>query len=173
MSVRPEKKAIVDGVRTALQEAPFTFLADYQGLNVEQLSDLRRQLSESDASMYVVKNRLLRQAAVDTDWPELKDLNGPTAMISGSGEITAVAKLLAQFKKENELPTLKGGWMQTASLSAGAIEELAKIPPREIMLGKLVGTIAAPMSQMVGVMRQKVLTLLYVLKAVEEKKGNA
>ena len=87
------------------------------------------------------------------------------------GDVTVVAKLLTKFIKDNERPALKGGRFGTEALSATDIEDMATIPSREVLLGKLVGTIAAPLSQVVGVLNQKVSSLLYVLKAVEEKKS--
>ncbi len=84
-----------------------------------------------------------------------------------------VAKILQGFIKEHSLPMLKGGRLGTTGLSASDIELMAKLPARKILLGMLVGTIAAPMSQLAGVFRQKLASIVYVLKAVEQKKSAA
>ena len=171
MSVRPEKTSIVSEIHDELERSSFVFLADYQGLSVAQLTDLRGRLRESETRVNVVKNTLLCRAAEDIGWTDLNGQDGPTMIISGPGDVTVVAKLLTKFIKDNERPALKGGRFGTEALSATDIEDMATIPSREVLLGKLVGTIAAPLSQVVGVLNQKVSSLLYVLKAVEEKKS--
>ena len=83
------------------------------------------------------------------------------------------AKTLSDFIKQHQLPTVKMGVLRGAILSKEDVETLAKLPSREQLLGTLVGTVAAPLTQMVGVLNQKVSSLLYVLKAIEEKKSAA
>ena len=100
-------------------------------------------------------------------------LQGPTGLVTGTGDATVVAKVLATFKKANELPEMKGGFLNDQMLTGSDVEAMAKIPPREILLSQLVGTVQAPMTSLVGVMNAKVSSLLYVLSAIEDKKKNA
>jgi large subunit ribosomal protein L10 len=100
-------------------------------------------------------------------------LQGPTGVITGTGDVTVVAKALTTFKKAEGLPGMKGGVLNDQTLTGGDIEAMAKIPPREILLSQLVGTVQAPMTSLVGVMNAKVSSLLYVLSAIEDKKKNA
>ena len=172
--MRTEKTAIVDEVKGCLQEADYALLVDYQGLTVEAISDLRTRMDEHRSRVIVVKNSFLKHAMEEKAVTELDDiLKGPTAVITGNGDITQVAKALAQFVKENEVLDVKGGTLGPDRLSASDIDVMAKIPPREVLLGGLVGTVAAPMTGLAGVLKQKLSTLMYVLKAVEEKKSNA
>ena len=171
MSVRAEKKSMIADIRTQIERADYVFLADFTGLSVERMTDLRGRLRPAGARMQVVSNAFLRLAAGETGWADLTGLTGPTAMICGTGEVTRAAKLVEQFGREFEKLALKGGRMKTRSLSADDIQQMARIPPREVLLGRLVGTLAAPMYMLVGVMSQKVSSVLYVLKAIEEKKG--
>ena len=170
--MRPEKQAIVGEIRDNLSSADYALLVDYAGMTVEQGADLRGRLAQHETRLQVVKNSLLGFVAKELGHSFDKDmLQGPTAMVFGSGDIAAVAKTLTKFIKENERVTVKGGSLGYSLLSAQDVEALAKMPSREVLLGMLVGTVAAPMSGMVGVLSSKLRSLLYVLRAVEEKKA--
>jgi large subunit ribosomal protein L10 len=162
-------------VRDRLAGAAFTILADCRGMNVQSMSDLRKRLGEHNSRLMVVRNSFLDRAARDAGWGDTSALlKGPTAMITGDGDVTQVAKLLREIVKSTKMPLVKGGEFSGQILSDADVEALATIPPREILLGHLVGTIAAPMSSLVGVMQQKLASIVYALKAVAEKKsGNA
>lgn len=171
--VRPEKKTIVEEIRGRLERSEFVFLTNYRGLTVEQLTDLRGRLRRAESRVYVVKNAFLKRAADELGWDDVSGfVDGPMAMITGCGDVTKAAKLLRKFINENELPVLKGGRLGENLLSFGDIKEIAEIPSREAMLGRLMGTVSSPLTRLAGVMAQKLLSLLYALKAVErEKKG--
>jgi len=172
--MRPEKESIVNEIKESLSASGFVYLADYRGLSVQKLAELRKELAGADAQMHIYKNRYLGVAMGEERRSELAgSLIGPTGTFTGSGDPTAVAKILVKFKKENKLPVLKGGSLEDKVLTGSDIEALAKIPPREILLSQLVGTVQAPMSALVGVMTAKVSSLLYVLNAIEDKKKNA
>lgn len=172
--MRPEKESIVNEIKESLNAAEFVYLADYQGLSVKKLAELRKSLAEAEAELHVYKNRYLGVAMGDERRSALAgSLKGPTGVFTGTGDPTAVAKILVKFNKENKLPVLKGGVLENKILTDSEIEALAKIPPREVLLSQFVGTVQAPMSSLVGVMTQKVSSLLYVLNAIEDKKKNA
>lgn len=172
--MRPEKNTMVEEVRQKVEGKVFVILADYQGLSVQQSSDLRARLRGADAQYTVVKNRLLNRVVQDSDLASLGDgLKGPTAVVSGDGDVVETAKILKAFIKETKKPVIKLGSFSGAILSADDIEKLASMPPRAELLARAVGTIAAPMTQLVGVMNQKVSSLLYVLQAVKDKKEQA
>lgn len=171
---RSEKKAVVEELRGQLSDSLFVILTDYKGLNVSKTGLLRDQLAPLDAKYHVVKNRMLAEATKGTDYEDMsRELEGPTAMVCGSGDVVATAKTLRDFIKENNLPLIKMGSMQGVLLSQDDVIKLAALPSREQLLAQVVGTIAAPMTGLVGVLNQKVLSLLYVLKAVQEKKEAA
>jgi large subunit ribosomal protein L10 len=170
--MRPEKTAIAEDIRNRLASSEFVVLADYQGLTVEKSQDLRSKLREHDARMLVTKRRLLAHAARELSMKELAEAvpTGSLSMVYGSGDVVAVSKILKTFIKQNDLPVIKLGTLNGELLSAGDIDQLAGMPGRQEMLGIVVGTIAAPLSQMVGVLHQKLASLVYVLKAVQDKK---
>lgn len=167
--MRPEKESIVNEICGRLESSDYVFLVDYRGLTVEQLENLRSRLQQPDACFQVVKNAFLKCAVKDDEISVF--LEGPTAMIFGGSNITQVAKALKNFKVENNLPIVKGGKLGDRLLSPDDIVEMAGIPSRDVLFGKLAWTICAPMTQLVGVMKQKVLSLLYVLQAIKKVKA--
>ena len=172
--MRPEKISIVNEIAGMVSRSEYVLLADYSGMRVKHFTLLREMLARTGAELHVVKNTYLGVAL----GAERRDrvapfLEGRTAMVTGAGDVTEVAKTLAQFIKENKLLVLKGGSLNTLVLSGGDIEAMAQVPPRDTLLAQLVGTVQAPMTQLVGVMNAKVSSLLYVLTAIEEKKKNA
>jgi len=170
--MRLEKKAMVKEIRDVLEGKNYAFLANFKGMKVEQINSLRKQFAQMKTRLLVVKNSFFKRASEELGWTDVsKFMDGPTAVIAGTGDVSKVSKLLKGFKKENGLLTVKGGRLGERMISASDIDEIANIPSIEVMRAKLVGTIAAPMTQLVGVMRQKVCSLLYVLKAVEQKKA--
>ncbi len=172
--VRPETVAIQREILSRLEQSEFALLVDYRGLTVEQIADFRRRLRGNKASFHVAKNSFLNRAVGALQWEAADDaLAGPTAMIVGSGEIADVSKTLRDFARESKKATVKGGWMSGKALSAADIVSLADIPSREILYAMLAGTLAAPMSRLAGVFRQKTASLLYVLKAAETKKSES
>jgi len=160
-------------METAVHEwldAEYTLLVDYRGLSVKDMADFRGQLRATGASCRVVKNRILGRVGAAKGWSETDEmLVGPTAIITG-GDIVSVSQTLKTFAKTAGLPAAKGGILGDRMLSAADVAALAEIPSRHALYGMLVGTLAAPMSNLVGVMNQKLSSLLYVLRAVEEKK---
>lgn len=170
--IRAEKLAIRDEVRETLENSLFLLMVDHKGLSVEEMQALRSELRQLDSSMMVTKNSFAGHAADALGWDGLQALlQGTTALITGTGEVTQVSKRVADFAKKNQRPSFKGGWLGQQVLSADDVEAMARIPSRDVLLGQAVGTVAAPLTQFVGVLNQKLLSLLYVLKAVEEKKA--
>lgn len=171
--MRPEKESIISEVRSKVSDSVFVIIADYQGLSVEKTDVLRQRLLKADARIQVVKNRILGHIVADAGLGAMRDqLAGPSAMVYGKGDVSQAAKILKEFIKENEKPVIKVGALEGAILTAKDVEELASLPSRETLLSMMVGTLAAPMSQLVGVFSQKASSLLYVLKAAAEKKGD-
>jgi large subunit ribosomal protein L10 len=167
-NLRPEKVAMYNEVQEEVSGALYMILADCTGMSMPQTLALKKELSGAEAKLKVVKNRMLSLICED-----LGKVTGPTAMISGSGDVVEVAKIIKKFATENKKPELKGGLVEGTVLSAADAEKLASMPGKKELQAKLVGTLAAPMTQLVGVMDQKVCSLLYVLNAVREKKETA
>ncbi len=169
--MRPEKTSIAKEIKSRIDGKGFVILTDYRGLDVPRSNELRNRLRAVDSEFSVVKNRLMRHVTEDAGYGMLNEgLRGPTALVAGDGDVVEAAKVLKAFIRETDKPVIKMGAMEGVRLSAADIEHLAGLPPKPILQGQLVGTLAAPMTQLAGVLHQKLCTLLYVLKAVEEKK---
>lgn len=173
-AIRPEKKAIVNELRASLADAAFVMLADYRGLKVQPLQELRRQLTRLGAKLHIVKNSFLKLALAAERREQLGDvLTTPTAVIVGSGDLVRAAKVLESFQQEQRVLSFKRGFWDGRTLSSEEFSRLLKLPPRPVLLSLLLGTMASPMAHLVGVFNQKLASLVYVLKAVQEKKTGA
>lgn len=172
--MRLEKQSMIHELRRKLTESSFVILTDYKGVNVAKMNDLRDRLRAVKAHLQVVQNRMFQRLAKELNYSGFEErLRGPSAMVFGAGDVVAAAKVLKDFIKENEMPALKVGVMQGVFLSKQDIERLATLPSREQLLAQLVGTLAAPLRQVVGVMHQRLASLVYVLKAYQDNKQKA
>lgn len=167
-NLRPEKVAMFNEVQENVSGALYMLLADCNGMSMPETTEFKKQLGDVDARMKVVKNRMINLIYKDLD-----RVTGPSTMIFGAGDVVEVAKVLKKFSSKSQRPAIKGGVLEGTVLSAEDVVDLAKLPGKKELQAMLVGTLAAPMTQTVGVMNQKVCSLLYVLNAVREKKEQA
>jgi large subunit ribosomal protein L10 len=175
---RSEKVAVVDEVRERLDATSAALLTEYRGLDVTAISDLRRALRAAGGEYKIYKNTLVRFAARDLGL-ELEDLlTGPTAIAfitekpDGSpGDAVDVAKALRDFAKVNPNLVVKGGVLGTKPLTADEAKALADVEPREVLLAKLAGAMAAPMVQLAGLLEALPRNFAYGLKALIDQQG--
>lgn len=170
--IRPEKDSVVREIGSRVAAARFVFLVDYTGMNSTRTVEMRRRMRKCGARYQVVPNRLFRQAnkgGIDYG-PQLA---GPTAMIVGEGDVVETAKVLTGFVKEFDKPVLKGGALEGRIISAAQVKALASLPAKPVLQAMMLGTLQAPMRNLVGVFSQKLASLVYVLKAAQEKKEKA
>lgn len=167
-SVKPMKASMLSELQDRVSGALYMILTDYTGMDMPTTDALKSSLREQDAAYNVVNNRLAKRV-LSVDGVE-NMLKGQTAMICGSGDVVEVAKIIKKFTKDTSTSEFKGGILEGKLLSADEVGQLAALPPKQVLQGMLVGTLAAPMTQVVGVMSQKVSSLLYVLNAVADKK---
>ena len=175
---RPDKVAVVDDVRERLESTSAALLTEYRGLDVGAISDLRRALRNAGGEYKIYKNTLVRFAARDLGL-ELEDLlTGPTAIAfitekpdGTPGDAVDVAKALRDFAKGNPNLVVKGGVLGTKPLSADEAKALADVEPREVLLARLAGAIAAPMVQFAGLLEALPRNFAYGLKALIDQQG--
>jgi large subunit ribosomal protein L10 len=151
--LKTDKERIVAELVDDLGSAETLIVADYRGLTNKQLEALRDQLIPLGARFRIVKNTLTRRAAEEAGADALLVmLEGPTAIafIESSGDPAAVAKALAGTAKESNVLVLRGGILEGKQLSAAEIEQLATLPPVDILRGQLVGAIVAPLNALLG-----------------------
>jgi large subunit ribosomal protein L10 len=147
-------------------------VADYRGLKVAEMQTVRRSLRANGVQLHIAKNRLLKIAADEAGRPELKPmLEGPTALASTTGEEVALAKALQDaFRPYSRVVTIRGGLLGTRAIDGRSLERMASLPSREVLLARLAGGMAAPLSGMAGVLAANLRNLVGVLNAVAEKK---
>ncbi len=168
---RPEKVAVVDEVRAKFEAADAAVLTEYRGLNVAATAQLRSALRAAGGEYKVYKNTLVRFAARDLGL-EIDDLlTGPTAIAFVQGDPVTVAKALRDFAKVNPALVIKGGLLGDQTLTEEGVRALADVEPREVLLAKFAGLLAAPMQQFAGLLAALPRDFAYGLKALIDQGG--
>lgn len=172
--MRTEKISILDEVIERVKASDFCFVLNYGGLKVTQLTALRQELAKRNSRAMVVKNTYLGKIAKDLGWADISALlSGPTAMITGNGDVTEIAKALVEFVKKNEKASIKGASFDASVLNAADVEALSKLPSKDTMRATLLALMSTPATSFVRVLNAPLLNTLYALKAYEEKKGGS
>lgn len=149
------KKPIVEEISANIKDAQSVVLVDYRGLTVEQDTNLRKQLREAGITYKVYKNTMMNFAFKGTDFESLTSyLEGPSAIAISTTDATAPARVLCKFAKEADKLEIKGGVVEGIAYDAKGIAEVAKIPSREELLSKLLGSIQSPIANFARVMNQ-------------------
>ena len=172
---RPEKVAVVDEVRSRLSSSSAALLTEYRGLNVKDLATLRAAVRDAGGEYKIYKNTLVRLAVQQEQGiAELEGLlTGPTAIAFVDGDAVLVAKSLRDFARTNPNLVIKGGVLGTKVLSDADATALADVAPREELLARLAGGLAAPLQQMAGLLAALPRNFAYGLKALLDKQGGA
>jgi len=169
---RTEKEQFVQELSEQLKNTTATYLADYRGINVEQATQLRRELTQVGVKYRVVKNNLLKLAARGTSAEGLQDFcAGPTAIALSGDDPIAPAKILSKFAKDIEAFELKAGVLSGKLLSVADITALAALPSREELLAKALSSMNAPITNFVGTMAAVPRSLVQVLNAIGQNKA--
>ena len=149
------KQPIVEEISNAIKDAQSVVLVDYRGLTVEEDTKLRAELRQNDITYKVYKNTMMNFAFKGTDFESLSPmLEGPSAIAISKSDATAPARVLAKFAKDAKALELKGGVVEGVFYDAAGITEVAKIPSREELLSKLLGSIQSPITNMARVLKQ-------------------
>lgn len=166
-----EKAAVIEETREALAASQGTVLADYRGLTVHQLGQLRDRLSKGGVTLKVIKNTLIKRAADEVGIEGLDPyLSGPTAVAYSPEDPVAAAKLLSLATREFRKMAIKGGILGNQAISADGVKELADLPSKEVLLGKVVGTLNAPIQQFVWVLNAPLTNLARALDQIRQKR---
>ena len=173
--LKTEKETIVRDLTERLQSTETLIVADYRGLTNKELEALRSRLREHGAQFSVVKNTLTRRAAEEAGAEGLLALlEGPSAIafIDSGGDAAAVAKALSDTARETKILTLRGGILSGRALTGEDIEELAKVPPIDVVKGQLLGVIVAPLTQLLGLLQAPLQDLVGLIDARIEQLGS-
>ena len=168
---RPEKVEEVEILRQIFESSTGAIIADYRGINVKNMSTLRKRLRDADAGFRVVKNTLVKRAAKGLPIENLvADLEGPTGLAYTEADAAVVAKTLSQFVREFKLLEIKGGIADGFIMGPDQLKALGALPPRQVLLAQVVGQLQAPVSSLVSTMQQLYGQFVYALQAVADKK---
>ena len=171
MSAKVEKAEKVTALHVKFGGAKAAILANYSGLNVQQMAELRSQLRAAIVELYVVKNTLARRAVEDTSFVPLADyFVGPTSVAFSQHDAVAMAKALTEYAKKEPKLNVRVGFVEGQVLSPEQITALAELPPREILLGRMLASMQSPLAGLVGVLQGVLRQLVYVLQAVKDTK---
>jgi large subunit ribosomal protein L10 len=167
---RDQKAAVIDRLAGQLESADAVFAVDYRGLSVKQAVDLRKSLTDADATFTVAKNTLTERAADKAGAEQIKSLlEGPTALTFVNGDVAVAAKALATFRRQNNVLEFKGGRLGDEALTVDQIESIARLPARDVLFGQFVGLVASPITGVVRGLNALISGLAIQLGAIAEQ----
>jgi large subunit ribosomal protein L10 len=173
---RDQKEQVVEELTARLRSADTLLVADYRGLTMPQIDELRTRLLDSGARFTVVKNTLTRRAAEAAGADALLALlDGPSAIafLEADGDMVAAAKALADSARETNVLEIRGGVLQGRAMSAAEVESLAKLPPEDVLRGQVLGAIVAPLTALAGLLNAPLQNLVRLIDARIEQLGGA
>lgn len=170
----PQKAAVIDELTEQFSRANLAILTDYRGLKVSDIQGLRAQLRPQNAEFHIAKNTFTRIAAERVGIDGLQPvLEGPLALVFAYGEVAGPAKTISDFARTSRILTIKGGVLESRFIGPNDIEDVASLPSREVLLGKLVGMLASPMARTVGVLGGPSRSIAYLLTSRVDQLGAA
>jgi large subunit ribosomal protein L10 len=171
---RAEKSESISALRQKLSDARSAVLTDFRGLSVAEMTELRTLLRKSAVEYTVVKNTLAKIAVAETELSSLAaHLEGPTAIAISRADPLAASKVLATWGKTRPAFSIKGGVFEGKLLGPAEIAVLADLPPREVLLARMAGTLQAPLQGLVTVLAGPIRALAGVLEQVRQHKGKS
>jgi len=169
---REDKVEIIDSLKKQFEESSSVFLFDYKGLNVSQMALLRRRTRESGVKITVAKNRFVAIAISGTEHECLTErLGGQISIATTETDPTVPAKILKTFIGEVDCGKIIGGYLEGDFIESDQVEALADLPPKEVLLGKMLGSIQSPTTGLVGVLGGLINKFLFVLNAIAKNKN--
>jgi large subunit ribosomal protein L10 len=167
--MRAEKQAISEEYLKRLNASPFFIVVDYKGLKVGPITELRKRLNKAGAEMHVVKNSIFKKAVEQAGAGDLGALSGQLAVVTGTRDVSAAAKVVKSFSKEFERPKIQFGFLNNQRLEGAAIMELADLPSIEVLRAKLLGLLVAPATKLATIINTPGTQLARVIKAKADK----
>jgi large subunit ribosomal protein L10 len=169
---KQQKEAMIADLKQLMTSSQGTFLINYKGMNVPLLQTLRKNIRAEGGQVKVTKATLMRLAAQDIAGSDgfAENFKEQVGLVFATNDVSAIAKKLVAYAKENESLRVIAGFYQNKMLNKQELTVLATLPSREVLLGQLAGTLQAPMATLARQLNQMVARLAYVLKAIEEQK---
>jgi len=168
---KAQKQEMVTGLSAQLAGAPTVFVTDFTGLNVAQITTLRRKLRAAGVEYVVVKNTLARRSLTDAQRAGIEvHLAGPTALVLGGVDPVAPAKVLTEFAKEHEKPRVKIGLVEGKTITADQVKQLASLASKPELLAQLGGVLQSPMAGFVGALNGLLYMMVGALEALKNNR---
>jgi large subunit ribosomal protein L10 len=168
---KAEKAETVADLTSRLKASSTAVLADYRGMTVGQMRELRSKLRDGGIEMVVVKNTLARRAAKAAGYEPLStELVGPIAMLFAADDVSAPARILNDYIRANRKMVIKGGLLEGQVVNADVVVELADLPSREVLLSRLLGAMQAPLGNLASVLQAPLSKFARTLDAVRTQK---
>ncbi len=165
------KVSKVAEINENLSKAKSVFLTDFTGLTVEEVTRLRKEFRKANVKYLVVKNTLARISAKELGYDKIIPyLQGPTGIAIAFDDPVAPVRIIYDFRKDKEKPAIKAAWLEGQLLNRQEAEEIRNIPPREVLLAQLLGTMKAPLTNFVGGLQSLLTKLVLVINAIKDKK---
>lgn len=172
--MRDQKQQEIDSLKDRFAKSQSVILADYCGLTVNQMQDVRTKLRAASVEFKVAKNTLAKRAIKDTDSESLSDVfAGPTAIAFSYEDPVAGARVLSELVDDHDAFEIKGGILGDKLLSVADITALSKLPTKEVLLSQLLSVMNGPMTGFVTVLNGNQRSLVQVLSAIKDTKENA
>ncbi|HQD41547.1 MAG: 50S ribosomal protein L10 [Clostridiales bacterium] len=165
------KQQVVNEIKEKFQRAEAVVLVDYRGLNVAEVTELRKRFREAGADYKVYKNTLMTRALTELGMEELIPyLTGPNAVALGYDDPVVPAKIISEFAKDHDKLEVKAGMISRKVIGAEGVKSLANLPSKEVLVAQALGGLNAPITGFVNVLQGNIRNLVYALNAIAEKK---
>ena len=163
----------VDALTEKLERAKGVYLTDYIGLNVQDITDLRRKFYENDVEYLVTKNTLLKIAANNSNLNDLDSvLNGSTAVAFSYEDPTSPARVIKKFTKDNELPKVKGIVIDGELIDGSEFDRIANLPTKEESIAKFAALLQSPLLKLIWALKSPMSDMTNMLNNLKEKESN-
>jgi large subunit ribosomal protein L10 len=172
--LRVEKEKTVNELKEKLSSAKSLFLTDFRGLDVQEMTQLRRELKKEGAEYKITKNTFIRMAARKSGFEEILDyLRHPTGLVFSYQDAVSPAKVLYELHKKVEKPKIKVIWMEGRLLGENHLKRLAALPPREVILTQILSGINSPLVTLVGTLQGVLRNFVGTIDAIRDAKSKA
>lgn len=161
------KKIVIDSLLSRISASPFLLVVDYSGMKVSEFEELRKRLAATGAKLQVAKNTFVKQVAASVEYPEGLGafLTGQTAVVTGTTDVCASAKVLKTYGKEINKLAIRGGVLDGNLLQDSQVIALADLPPLDVLRAQLLGLFNSPAQKLVSVLNEPAASLARVLQA--------
>ncbi|MDD3364218.1 MAG: 50S ribosomal protein L10 [Syntrophomonas sp.] len=171
MSKIEEKKQVVQEIKQKLENSMLVVCTDFRGLNADQITELRRKLRVPGVEYRVLKNTMFRFALKEAGYEDIAlQVTGPNAVIFSQNDPVGPAKTIFDFAKTNKELEVKIGILEGQLLAPEGLKDLAQLPPRDVLLAQVVGTMQAPITSFVRVLNANLTGLVRALDGIREQK---